>query len=128
MSNSMNSNEDGSVTCYMDGTDWECELGAAAGGNTLYPSTLGCLEGRFKWTQDQGDVNDLVHLSECGIAQVEVRFVRWALPPGATPAEIHAFLDCEIAEANLLAKKVQGTDNVEGHKGPEGAVNGRENS
>ena len=100
----MNANEDGSVTCYMDGTDWECELGAAIGGSNLYPDTLDCLEKAFKWTPDQGDVNDLVHLSQCGMAQVEVRFVRWALSPGATPAEIHAFLDSEIAEANLRKK------------------------
>ena len=31
-------NEDGSVIVYMCGTDWECEVGMASGGNTVYPS------------------------------------------------------------------------------------------
>ena len=53
------------VTCFMDGIDWQHEVGHASNGNRVFPT-----------------VDDLVHgaghdLDECGIAEVEIRFVRW---------------------------------------------------
>lgn len=57
------------VICYMDGTDWEHELGHASGGNRLYPRPE--------------EVND--HGGECGVAKVEVRFLRWVKAPSPMP-------------------------------------------
>jgi hypothetical protein len=48
------------VIGYMDLTDFECELGAARGGNRVYPSIEDCRE--------NNPCND-----ECGIVEVEVR-------------------------------------------------------
>jgi hypothetical protein len=53
---------------FMDRVDFDYELGAALGGNTIYP-----------------DLNDLhehaTHdLDECGIVEVEVRLVRIVEP------------------------------------------------
>lgn len=53
------SDEDGVVTGYMCKVDWECELGAAMGGNHVYPS-----------------VEDLKRhrscVEQCGIVEVRV--------------------------------------------------------
>lgn len=60
--------EDGSVIGYMDKTDWECELGAASGGNVVYPSVedlkrhAGCHE-------------------SCGIVKVKVSFLSVEIEP-----------------------------------------------
>jgi len=58
-----------SVTGFMDGIDFECELGHAKDGNKVYPS-IEALE--------KGVDHSLV---ECGIVEVEVRFVRWIRKP-----------------------------------------------
>lgn len=57
------------IRCVMDGTDWLYELGSAADGNKLYPD-------RKSLEKDSGH-----SLEECGIAVVEVRFVRWIRKP-----------------------------------------------
>lgn len=63
---SMNAEDDGTVIGYMCTTDWECELGAAQGGNTIFASmedaleTLNCARG-------------------CGIVEVRVRFSKEVL-------------------------------------------------
>ena len=64
----MNKN-DTVVRCFMDGTDWEWELGSADDGNKVYPSEKSLIE------YAGHDV------TECGIAEVEIRFVRWVVPP-----------------------------------------------
>lgn len=56
----MNAGEDGAVVGYMCLVDFECELGAAADGNHIYPSIESCREHR-KCTD------------RCGIVEVEVR-------------------------------------------------------
>ena len=94
----MNANEDGSVTCYMDGTDWGCELGAAADGTKLHPRAVDCAKSMSR--SKLPDYN-MIHLRECGIAEVKVEFVRWALPPGCEDVEINAFFDSERAEGWL---------------------------
>lgn len=63
----MNAEEDGSVVGYMCMTDFECELGAASGGNVIFPSVedlksrLRCWEG-------------------CGIVKVKIEYVETILP------------------------------------------------
>ena len=57
------------IRCFMDGTDFLCELGAAADGNKLFPSV--------KALKSQCHHS----LKECGIAEVEVRLVRWVRRP-----------------------------------------------
>jgi hypothetical protein len=62
-------NDQPAVIGYMDLTDFECELGAAMGGNRVFPS-----------------VDDLRRcksgcIDECGIVEVEVRFRR-VIQPG----------------------------------------------
>lgn len=52
------------VVGYMDLTDFECELGAAAGGNLVFPSIEDC-------RRVNADCIDA-----CGIVEVEVRFRR----------------------------------------------------
>lgn len=52
------------VLGYMCGVDWECELGMASGGNTVYPSGEDC-EKRRKCTE------------QCGIVEVKVYFSKW---------------------------------------------------
>jgi hypothetical protein len=52
-----------SVRGYMDATDFYHELGAASGGNTVYPSV--------------GDLESFSPcVKECGVVQVEMTFVR----------------------------------------------------
>lgn len=61
MISSMWAEEDGSVIGYMCATDWECELGAASGGNTIFPSV--------------GDLKSCKPCVEaCGIVEVKVSF------------------------------------------------------
>ena len=54
----------------MDGTAWEEELGDDMVGTRVYP----CIE-------DMKEAMGAEHLEECGIVEVEVRFVRWAVSP-----------------------------------------------
>ena len=64
----MNAGPDGSVTGYMCLTDWECEIGAASGGERVYPS-----------------IDDLLWhrrcAKSCGIVEVSVSFKRIVAPP-----------------------------------------------
>ena len=62
---------------FMDGTDWDCEIGSNANGNTVYPNVKSV------------EAHHPKCIEECGIAEVEVRFVRWVKEP-ATDG-IHAF-------------------------------------
>lgn len=65
MIHAMNAEEDGSVIGYMCATDWECEIGAASGGNTIFP----CLE----------DAQERLRCAKgCGIVEVAVTFRRIA--------------------------------------------------
>lgn len=57
------------VTGFMDGVEWEYELGHAPDGNKVFPSVENVAGGTDH------------DISECGIAQVEVRFVRWVKEP-----------------------------------------------
>ena len=63
----MNAEEKGGpVIGYMCATDWECELGLASGGNTIFPSK-------------EDAINRLKCAEGCGIVEVEVRFRRLVL-------------------------------------------------
>jgi hypothetical protein len=62
-------NEDSVVRCFMDGTAWVFELEGDADGTELYPSKEAAIA-KHRNCYD-----------ECGIAEVEVRFVRWVVPP-----------------------------------------------
>lgn len=59
----MNAEEGGSVIGYMCATDWECEIGAALGGNVIYTSPEDAIENRKC-------------IGGCGLVEVEVRFRR----------------------------------------------------
>jgi hypothetical protein len=61
---------DGSVIGYMCSIDWECEIGAASDGSTVYPSKEALIEGH-------GCAED------CGIVEVEVRFRKIVVPRSA---------------------------------------------
>lgn len=63
MSKSMNSEEDGSVIGYMCKIDWDWEIGAASGGNTVYPSIDDLKRNHSCW-------------EECGIVEVKVFYNR----------------------------------------------------
>lgn len=53
--------EDGSVIGYMCAVDFECELGAASGGNTVHPSVEDLKKGHECW-------------ESCGIVEVRVTY------------------------------------------------------
>lgn len=56
------------VCCFIDGIDWQHELGEARDGIKLFASVKGLRE-------------DIGHdVSECGIVKVEVRFIAWVEP------------------------------------------------
>jgi hypothetical protein len=57
------------VACYMDGIDWRYELRHASDGTKLFPS-------RAALKRNIGH-----DLEDCGIVQVQVRFVRWVKKP-----------------------------------------------
>lgn len=59
MSKAMNAEKDGSVIGYMCAIDWSCELGAAMGGNTVYPSVDDLKRNHECW-------------EDCGIVEVKV--------------------------------------------------------
>ncbi len=59
----MEENDHGVVIGYMCAVDWEWELGAASGGNTIYPS-------------EKDAVRCRKCISGCGLVEVEVRFRR----------------------------------------------------
>jgi len=65
---SMNANKNGVVVGYMDLIDFECELGAASGGNKVYPSIEDALK-------NHGCAE------ECGIVKVEIRAIEIVLDP-----------------------------------------------
>ena len=56
-------------TAYMDGIDYEHELGHASDGVRVYPS-------RDALNRHAGH-----NLTECGVAVVKIVFVRWAAEP-----------------------------------------------
>lgn len=60
---------DRKVRVFMDGIDWQHEIGSNVDGNTVYPSAKSLKKGSRH------------ALTECGIAEVEVRFVRWIKKP-----------------------------------------------
>jgi len=60
--------DDGYITGYMCGTDFECEFGAASNGNTVYPSV--------------GDLKERSRCWEgCGIIEVKVKFSKVVVEP-----------------------------------------------
>ena len=65
---SFNENEDGVIIGYMDLTDFECELGTALGGNTVYPSI-------------EDVYNNKKCAIECGVVEVEVKLRRIVQEP-----------------------------------------------
>lgn len=56
-------------TAFMDGTSFLFELGSDRAGHTIYTSAK------------QVKTESRHNLAECGVAEVEVRFVRWAQKP-----------------------------------------------
>jgi len=58
---STNAGPDGSVTGYMCAIDWEYELGAASGGNLVFPSVDDLKRSHVCW-------------ENCGIVEVRVLF------------------------------------------------------
>ena len=67
----MNAESDGTVIGYMCLIDWECEIGAAASGNIVYPS-VACLREAHTCAD------------ACGIVEVEVRCRRLVSPSYST--------------------------------------------
>lgn len=65
---SMSEDESGVTIGYMDLTDFECELGAASGGNLIYSSPEEVLTYRKC-------------ASVCGVVEVEIRFRRIVVEP-----------------------------------------------
>lgn len=64
---SMNREDDSNhVTGYMCMTSWECEIGVACGGNTIYPSIEDLIKCHTCCGEDGG----------CGIVEVKVSFSR----------------------------------------------------
>ena len=59
--------EDGSILGYMCMIDWECEIGMASGGNTVFPSIEDLKERHPCW-------------KGCGIAEVRVTFSKTIVP------------------------------------------------
>lgn len=57
-----------SVTGYMCGIDWHCEIGRAPRGSTVYPSISALKQDHEMW-------------EECGIVEVQVR-IRRTITPG----------------------------------------------
>ncbi|MBT4940418.1 MAG: hypothetical protein HON14_14885 [Rhodospirillaceae bacterium] len=55
-------------TAYIDGEDLLLELAVASHGTKIYPSI------------EDIEQNHGHSLDECGIAEVEIRFVRWVKP------------------------------------------------
>lgn len=60
--------ETGEVYGYMCLTDFECELGAAEGGNKIYPSVEDCIRCR-------------PCVKSCGVVKVAIRPLKIAQPP-----------------------------------------------
>jgi hypothetical protein len=72
----MNAEDNGAVIGYMCLIDFQCELGAALGGNIIYPDPDDCREHRKC-------------IEGCGMVEVEVRFCRVVQEPGPElPPEI----------------------------------------
>lgn len=61
ITHSTNEESDGYVVGYMCTTNWEYELGAACGGNRIYPSIEDLKENSKCWKQ-------------CGITEVKTKF------------------------------------------------------
>jgi len=59
--------EDRTEKVYMCGVDWQHEIGAAMGGNTVHPSVEDLKKHRKCW-------------KSCGIVEIEVKFVKWVEP------------------------------------------------
>jgi hypothetical protein len=67
MAQAMNREDDGNyVVGYMCRVDYECELGAAAGGNVVFPSL-------------EDAKQNLRCADACGIVEVEVRYRKTAM-------------------------------------------------
>lgn len=58
------------MRCFMDGIDWEFHLDGDAMGTKLYPSER-ALRSDAKCIEKGG----------CGVAEVEVKFIRWIEEP-----------------------------------------------
>ena len=66
MIDAMNAEDDGTVTGYMCATDWECEIGANADGNVIFPSLETAMQ-RLKCAKG------------CGVVEVSISFKSLAL-------------------------------------------------
>lgn len=64
---SMWAEEDGTVIGYMCLIDWECELGAASGGNRIFPSVEDLKAHHTCW-------------ESCGIVEVKVAYSKTISP------------------------------------------------
>lgn len=59
--------KDGNVYVYIDGVDWQHEIGCALGGNRVYPSIKDLKEHSKCW-------------QECGIVRIRIEEVEWVAP------------------------------------------------
>lgn len=59
------------IRVFLDGTTWETEVGRDPDGTEVYPSLKAALN-------RHEDV-----AGECGVAECELRFVRWVMKPKA---------------------------------------------
>jgi len=64
--------EERKIRCFMDGIDFDLELGENIHGNTLYPSIEDVKE--FKMNKNEE------WLEAAGIVEVEVKLIRVAVP------------------------------------------------
>lgn len=67
----MKCSENREVVVYIDGTDWNYELGEACGGTTLYPSIENAKKNLPCW-------------KSCGIVKVKVILEKWVEKPTTT--------------------------------------------
>ena len=76
--------EDKPVRMFADKIDFECEMGRAAGGTTVYKSV------------EDLKANSRHDVSECGIVEIEIKLVRVVEEPKAlTPERIKELKDAQ---------------------------------
>ncbi len=54
------------VTVYLDGVDWQHEIGCASDGNSVYPDTVSLKENNRCW-------------AGCGIVECDIVFKKWVV-------------------------------------------------
>lgn len=77
------------ILCYIDGVDWQHELGEARGGNTLYPS----LKDLKRWNPCW---------DSCGVVKVKVISLEWMEKQDISRGDSISSKDAEKREKELL--------------------------